>query len=69
MRGNIVPAWPSIFIVSGHGFEKGETVAVVAVENDSLKVQRADGSENLFPLGAGIACRCGGETEIESGCR
>ena len=37
-------------------FSKDETVAVVAVENDSIKVQRADGSENLFPLGAGCAC-------------
>jgi hypothetical protein len=37
-------------------FTKDETVAVVAVENDSIKVQRADGSENLFPLGAGCAC-------------
>jgi hypothetical protein len=34
-------------------------VAVVAVENDSLKVQRADGSENLFPLGQSSAlCTC-----------
>jgi hypothetical protein len=40
----------------GLGFEKGETVQVVAVENDIFKVQRADGSENLFPLGAGCAC-------------
>ena len=39
----------------GHGFEKGETVSVVAVENDSLKVQHPDGSENIFPLGASIA--------------
>ncbi len=38
------------------GFAKDETVAVVAVENDALKVQRADGSESLFPLGAGCAC-------------
>jgi len=38
------------------GFAKDETVAVVAVENDSFKVQRADGSENIFPLGAGCAC-------------
>ena len=38
------------------GFAKDETVAVVAVENDSLKVQRADGSESIFPLGAGSAC-------------
>ena len=37
-------------------FAKDETIAVVAVENDSLKVQRADGSENIFPLGAGYAC-------------
>jgi ATP-dependent exoDNAse (exonuclease V) alpha subunit len=37
------------------GFAKGETVAVVAVENDLLKVQRADGSESLFPLGQGAA--------------
>jgi hypothetical protein len=37
-------------------FAKDEMVAVVAVENDSIKVQRDDGSENLFPLGAGCAC-------------
>ncbi len=37
-------------------FAKDETVSVVAVENDSIKVQRADGSENLFTLGAGCAC-------------
>ena len=36
-------------------FAKDETVAVVAVENNSIKVQREDGSENLFPLGAGCA--------------
>jgi ATP-dependent exoDNAse (exonuclease V) alpha subunit len=40
---------------SGHGFEKGETVAVVAIENDSLKVQRADHTEIFFPLGQGSA--------------
>jgi conjugative relaxase-like TrwC/TraI family protein len=40
-------------------FDKDETVAVVAVENDSLKVQRSDGSENLFQLGQGSAlCAC-----------
>jgi conjugative relaxase-like TrwC/TraI family protein len=39
----------------GHGFEKSETVQVVAVENDSLKVQHTDGSENMFPLDAGFA--------------
>ena len=37
------------------GFGKGETVAVVAVENDAIKVQRADGSETLFPLCRGFA--------------
>src|SRR5437667_576083 len=33
---------------------KDETVAVVAVEQDSLKVQRADGSEGVFHLGRGF---------------
>jgi hypothetical protein len=37
-------------------FAKEETVAVAAVENDAIKVKREDGSENLFPLGAGCAC-------------
>jgi len=36
------------------GFHKDETVAVVAVENDSIKVQRGDGSECLFPLSGGF---------------
>jgi len=35
------------------GFAKDETVAVVAIENNSLKIQRADGSENVFELGQG----------------
>ena len=35
----------------GHGFEKDETVAVVAVENDSLKVQRAGWFRKHFPIG------------------
>ena len=39
----------------GHGFNKNETVAVVAVENDSLKVQRSDGTETFFHLGQGSA--------------
>jgi hypothetical protein len=38
---------------TAHGFDKDETVAVVAVENDSLKVQCPDGSEVLFQLGQG----------------
>jgi len=37
------------------GFDKDETVAVVAVENDSLKVQRGDGSECPFALSGGFA--------------
>jgi ATP-dependent exoDNAse (exonuclease V) alpha subunit len=37
------------------GFAKDETVAVVAVENDSIKVQRDDGSDSVFLLGAGCA--------------
>ncbi|MGA2281093.1 MAG: MobF family relaxase [Verrucomicrobiota bacterium] len=49
----------------GHGFEKGETVAVVAVENDSLKIQHADGSENIFPLGANIACDVGEKRKLK----
>ena len=36
-------------------FNKDESVQVVAVENDSLKVQRADGTESRFPLGRGAA--------------
>ena len=29
---------------------------VLAVENSSIKVQRTDGSETVFPLSAGSAC-------------
>jgi conjugative relaxase-like TrwC/TraI family protein len=43
------------FHVSAHGFEKNESVAVAAVDHDSLKIQRADGSEDIFALGAGAA--------------
>ena len=39
-----------------HGFDKDEMVAVIAVENDSIKVQHTDGSENVFPLSADCAC-------------
>jgi hypothetical protein len=50
----------------GHGFEKGETVAVVAVENDSLKVQRSDGTETFFPLGQGFAlCDVGEKRKLK----
>jgi conjugative relaxase-like TrwC/TraI family protein len=49
----------------GHGFGKGETVQVVAVGNDSLKVQHTDGSENIFPLGAGIACDVGEKRKLK----
>jgi conjugative relaxase-like TrwC/TraI family protein len=44
-----------------HGFDKNETVSVVAVENDAIKVQREDGTERLFSLGAGCACFDAGE--------
>jgi conjugative relaxase-like TrwC/TraI family protein len=44
------------FHLAAHGFDKNESVAVVAIANDSLKIQRADGSEDVFPLGAGRAC-------------
>jgi ATP-dependent exoDNAse (exonuclease V) alpha subunit len=49
----------------GHGFEKGETVQVVALEEGSLKVQRAAGSEDVFPFGAGIACDVGEKRKLK----
>jgi len=50
----------------GHGFEKGETVAVVAVANDSLKVQRADGTETFYHLGQGSAlCDVGEKRKLK----
>jgi ATP-dependent exoDNAse (exonuclease V) alpha subunit len=50
----------------GHGFNKNETVAVVAVENDSLKVQRSDGTETIFPLGQGSAlCDVGEKRKLK----
>jgi hypothetical protein len=48
-----------------HGFEKGETVSVVAVENDSLKVRCSDGTETFFPLGQGIACDVGEKRKLK----
>jgi conjugative relaxase-like TrwC/TraI family protein len=49
----------------GHGFEKGKIVAVVAVENDSLKIQHGDGTESLFPLGASIAYDVGEKRKLK----
>jgi hypothetical protein len=50
----------------GHGFEKGETVQVVAVENDALKVQRSDGAETFFHLGRGSAsCDVGEKRKLK----
>jgi ATP-dependent exoDNAse (exonuclease V) alpha subunit len=46
------------------GFHKGESVSVVAVEKDSVKVQRLDGSESLFRLGQGSALCDVGEKRI-----
>jgi conjugative relaxase-like TrwC/TraI family protein len=37
-------------------FEKGDVLSVMAAENGALKVQRANGSETLLPLGEGSAC-------------
>ena len=51
-----LPGMAIRFHRSKGGYYKDETVALVAIENNSLKVQRADGSESLFPLGAGCAC-------------
>jgi conjugative relaxase-like TrwC/TraI family protein len=48
-----------------HGFDKNETVSVVAVANDSIKVQREDGTERLFPLGAGSACDVGEKRRLK----
>jgi conjugative relaxase-like TrwC/TraI family protein len=59
------PGMAIYFHRTTHGFDKNEMVSVVAVENDSLKVQRADGSENLFPLGAGIACDVGEKRKLK----
>jgi hypothetical protein len=50
------------------GFDKDETVSVVAVENDSLKVQRADGSDNNFKVGQGsalFACDVGEKRKLK----
>jgi conjugative relaxase-like TrwC/TraI family protein len=40
---------------TSHGFDKNETVSVVAIEHNSLKIQRADSSEAVFPLVQGFA--------------
>jgi conjugative relaxase-like TrwC/TraI family protein len=49
-------------------FAKDETVSVVAVENDSIKVQREDGSENIFKMGQGsalFACDVGEKRKLK----
>lgn len=53
------------FHKSARGFAKDEMVSVVAVENDSLKVQRPDGSETSFPLTAGFACDVGEKRNLK----
>jgi conjugative relaxase-like TrwC/TraI family protein len=54
------------FHCRGHGFVKDETVSVVAIESDALKVQRADGTETLFPLGQGSAlCDVGEKRKLK----
>ena len=47
------------------GFGKDESVTVVAVENDAIKVQRVYGTETLFPLGAGFACDVGEKRKLK----
>jgi conjugative relaxase-like TrwC/TraI family protein len=44
------------------GFANGESLTVVAVEKDSLRVQGADGAARLLPLGASSACFDVGES-------
>jgi ATP-dependent exoDNAse (exonuclease V) alpha subunit len=64
--GQYRPGMAIHFHRRGHGFNKNETVAVVAVENDSLKVQRSDGTETFFPLGQGSAlCDVGERSKLK----
>lgn len=46
---------------AGHGFNRNELVSVAGMESDSLKVQRADGSERRLPLAAVATCGDVGE--------
>jgi ATP-dependent exoDNAse (exonuclease V) alpha subunit len=48
------PALAIRFHRSKGGIRKDEAVVVIAVERDSLKIQRGDGSECLFQLGRGV---------------
>ena len=56
------PSMAIRFHRSKAGFDDGESAEVVGVVNDSLKVQRMDGTEGLFPLGRGAASFDVGET-------
>lgn len=48
------------------GFAKDETVTVISFESDSLKVQRADGTETIFRLGQGSAlCDVGEKRKLK----
>ena len=50
----------------GHGFEPGEMVSVIAVEKDSLTVQRPDGAETVFRLGQGpVWCDVGEQRKLK----
>jgi conjugative relaxase-like TrwC/TraI family protein len=51
--GQYCPGMAIQFHRRSHGFAKGESVQVTAVEKDTVKVQRADGTERLFPLNIG----------------
>ncbi len=38
------------------GLDNNEAMTVAAIDNDSLMIQRTDGSEDVLPLGTGAAC-------------
>ena len=56
MRGNIVPAWRFGFTGKKLVLPKMKRLRWSPSKMTRLKVQRADGSESVFPLGAGCAC-------------
>ena len=55
MRGNTVPAWPSIFTGERLVLPKMKPSRWSPSKMMRSKVQRADGSESIFPLGQGSA--------------
>jgi len=47
------------------GFAKDEIVSVIGVENNAIKVQHENGTERLYPLGAGFACDVGEKRKLK----